>query len=317
MTEIPVYDSKGIHINTIHISEDLEYINGRVSKGENFYYKGVGVPYKFHHIYPDDMTDEYNFMQQSDVFYLGNVVSKRSYLGKYGIFQEKHQPHFTDWIGACGIKELNIFENLYDENKFEYNAIEAIEYVTIDEQHQQYYLKVLYPGGRTEYLNSPSSKSLRELLDYMIQSNWNFPWDKNSISDLNGEAKVTDVADLFYSKELYHKIGSVYSILYSLANNNMQEYLNFCSYNNLNHPNQMGFIFNTLSLLSMNKVDVKHLYNGSPLDVYKNIVRNYLIIGKNCGFCGVGSCKGRKDANQSYGEEIRETYIKQIESTFQ
>jgi hypothetical protein len=316
MTEIPIYNTEGTQVNSIVLTEDVQYVNGRVSKGSEYYYKGVGVPYELHHVFPEDMTGDYEFIESSDVFYLGNMVKKKKYEGKFGIFQEKHQPHFTDWIGACGIKELNIFENLYDENRFEYNAIEAIEYVTIDETSQQYYLKVQYPGGRTEYLDNPSHIELRELLDYMIQSHWNFPWDKNSISDLTIGAKVTDVADLFYSKEITHKIGSIYSILYSLAGGNYNEYLDFCRFNNLRHTNQMGFVFNTLSLLSMNGVDVKHFYTGSPLDVYKNVVRNYLVIGKNCGFCGVGSCKGRTDSNQSFGEEIRQTYIQQIENTF-
>jgi len=316
MTEIPIYDSNGNQINAITLPEDVNYVNGRVAKGKEYYYKGVGVPYQLHHIFPEDMNDDYDLLSVSDVFYLGNMVTKKCYRGKFGIFQEKHQPHFTDWIGACGIKELNIFENLYDENGFERNAVTAMEYVTIDETDQQYYLKVLYPFGRTEYLDNPCPIELRELLDYMIQSNWNFPWDKNSISDLTIGAKVTDVADLFYSKELQHKIGSVYSILYSLANNDYKEYLNFCAYNNLKHTHQMDFIFNTLSIIASNGVSVKQLYNGSPVDIYKHVVRNYLVVGKNCGFCGVGSCKGRKDANQSYGEEIRQTYIKQIEQAF-
>jgi hypothetical protein len=311
MTEIAIYNSNGIQINSIVIPESLEYINGRVSKGQKYYYKGIGVPYKNHFIPKDEMTDDYIFLSESDVFYLGNIVSKPTYQNKFGIFQEKYQPHFTDWIGSCGIKELNIFENLYDEKKFEMNGIEVFGYEIIDELHQQYFLKVDYIDGRQSYLDNPNPKGLRNLIDYMIQNDWNFPWDKNSITDISSKSNITDVADIFNSNELMHKIGSIYSILYSLYNANKSEYFNFCKHNNLKHINIMSFIFNTIALLEMNNLNLKYLYkNKNPMDVYKDIILNYLIMGKNCGFCGVGSCKTRIDPNLSYGEFIKNEYIK-------
>ncbi len=307
---VPIFDNKGNQINSITIKENLEYVNGRVSKGEKYYYKGVGVPYKSHHIYFDDSTEDYDILGRSPIFYLGNKVSKKCYQGKSGIFQEKHQPHFTDWIGACGIKELNIFENLYDEGGFEFTAIEALEYQIIDEDNQQYYLKVDYPYGRLGYISNPNPKDLRNLIDYMIQNDWNFPWDKNSISDISHNSKVTDVADLFKSSELSYKIGTVYSVFYSLYNKNKELYYDFCKVNNMTHDNSMSFIFNSLYILYINGVDILPLYKQTPIETYKNIILNYLIVGRNCGFCGVGSCKGRKDTNQSYGEEIRDEYIR-------
>jgi hypothetical protein len=95
-----------------------------------------------------------------------------------------------------------------------------------------------------------------------------------------------------------------------LFNENKKEYYNFCNDNNITHQNSMSFIFNSLYILSSNGVDILSLYKKTPIETYKNIVLNYLVVGKNCGFCGVGSCKGRKDSNQSYGEEIREEYIR-------
>ena len=308
--DIPIFDPKGIQVDSIHINENLEYVNGRVSKGESHYYKGVGIPYVNHCIYPDDMTSEYDLYGQSPIFYLGYDVSKKYYQNKTGIFQEKYQPHFTDWIGACGIKELNIFENLYDEGGFEFNAVDVLEYQTIDEENQQYYLKVNYPDGRKDYFSNPNPGDLRKLIDYMIQTDWNFPWDKNSLSDISSTSKITDVADIFKSSDISHKIGTVYSVLYSLYTANQNEYYNFCAVNNLNHQNSMSFIFNSLYILSSNGIDVMPLYRETPLETYKNIVINYLVIGKNCGFCGVGSCKGKKDSNQSYGEEIRDEYVR-------
>ena len=309
---ILVHDKKGSIVNSIELNDTIEYVDGRVCKGNKSYYKGVGIPYEYHHIQPEEMSDEYDLIEKSDIFYIGNCVSKKVFSGKTGIFQEKYQSHFTDWIGACGIKELNILENLYDEGRFEMSAIEVFGYETIDKDNQQYYLSVDYPDGRINYVNAPNSVELRNLLDYMIQNDWNFPWDKDSISDINSKSKVTDVADLFRSDELKHKIGSVYSVLYSLYKTDKNLYLDFCNVNKIPHYGQISFVINTLTLLAYNKVDVRSLYEKTPIATYKNIVKNYIIPGKNCGFCGVGSCKRREDENLSYGEYIMREYSKKF-----
>lgn len=310
--DILVHDKKGSIVNSIELNDTIEYVDGRVCKGNKSYYKGVGIPYEYHHIQPEEMSDEYDLIEKSDIFYIGNCVSKKVFSGKTGIFQEKYQSHFTDWIGACGIKELNILENLYDEGRFEMSAIEVFGYETIDKDNQQYYLSVDYPDGRINYVNDPNAVELRNLLDYMIQNDWNFPWDKDSISDINSKSKVTDVADLFRSDELKHKIGSVYSVLYSLYKTDKNLYLDFCNVNKIPHYGQISFVINTLTLLAYNKVDVRSLYEKTPIATYKNIVKNYIIPGKNCGFCGVGSCKRREDENLSYGEYIMREYSKKF-----
>jgi len=310
---INVYDKSGNVVNKIDLNDSIEFVDGRVYKGDKCYYKGVGIPYQFHHIHPSDMSDEYDYITTCDVFYIGNLVSKKSFVGKTGVFQEKYQTHFTDWIGACGVKELNIFENLYDENGFEMTAVEVLGYETIDKENEQYYLKVDYPDGRENYLTNPNPKELRVLVDYMIQNDWNFPWDKNCISDINFKSKITDVADIFKSAEISHKIGTVYSILHSLYQNDKTAYLRFCEANSLMHSGRISFVLNTITLLYYNNVDITGLYKNTPVDTYKNVIYNYLITGKNCGFCGVGSCKGRLDSNQSYGEEIRQEYIRRAQ----
>lgn len=313
MTDIPVYDKNGIQVDSIFIKEDIEYVEGRVSKSNTCYYKGIGIPYRTHNILDENLNKNYGFVEKSSVFYIGNVVSKKSFQNKTGIFQEKFQPQFTDWIGCCGIKELNILENLYDENKFEKNSIDVLGYETVNEQEQQYYLKVQYSCERKSYTKYPNPLKLRELIDYMVQTNWNFPWDKNSITDISKNGLVTDVADIFYSQELIHKIGTVYSILYSLGNFDQKLYDNFCNHNGLRNISTMDYIFNTIYLLSINGVNISSLIeNKNPKQIYEDIVKNYLIMGKNCGFCGVGSCKNKKDSNQSYGEVIRNEYVERV-----
>lgn len=314
MTEIPIYNQKGIQVNSIHLNEDIEYVNGRVCKSNTCYYKGIGIPYETHNIPDELLNDDYDFIRKSDVFYVGNVVSKKCYQGKIGIFQERFQPQFTDWIGACGIKELNILEHLYDENNFDRSSIEVLGYETIDEELQQYYLKVQYSCDRKSYYEYPNPLKLKELLDYMISANWNFPWDKDSTADISTNGLVTDVADIFYSNQLIHKVGTVYSVLYSLGTKSQKLYNQFCEASGLRNVNDMDYIFNTIFLLASNNVDTSSLMNMSDSkEIYKNVVKNYLIQGKNCGFCGVGSCLKSKDINQSYGEYIREEYIKRVD----
>lgn len=314
MTEIPIYDSEGTQVNSITINESIEYVNGRVCKSDTCYYKGIGIPYTSHNILDECLTDEYEFIEKSTVFYVGNVVSKKCYQNKTGIFQERFQPQFTDWIGSCGIKELNILENLYDEHKFEKNSIEVLGYETIDEDAQQYYLKVQYSCGRKSYSTYPNPLKLRELLDYMIQTNWNFPWDKDAVADVSTTGLVTDVADIFYSTELMHKVGTVYSVLYSLGTKSQKLYNDFCNATGLRNVNDMDYIFNTIFILASNNIDTSPLMSvGDSKEIYRNTVKNFLIQGKNCGFCGVGSCLKREDINQSYGEYIREEYIKRVD----
>ena len=94
--DISVYDKNGDVVDCISVNDTIEYVDGRVSKGEKYYYKGLGVPYVQHHIQPEDMTGGYDLIDVCDVFYIGNVVSKKVFSGKTGIFQEKYQTHFTD-----------------------------------------------------------------------------------------------------------------------------------------------------------------------------------------------------------------------------
>lgn len=307
--EIFVYNETGQVVDSVIINDTIEYIDGRVSRGHKSYYKGLGVPYNGHHILPENMSNEYDLLGVSDVFYIGNVVSKKVFSGKTGIFQEKYQDHFTDWIGSCGIKELNILENLYDECGFDMSDVDVLGYYPIDEKNQQYYLEVNYPNKRKNYLSNPDSNNLRILLDYMLENDWNFPWDKNSISDISSNSRVTDVADIFKSNSLSHKIGTVYSVLYSLYKSDSNLYIDFCEKNNLMHYNNISFVINTLTLLQYNNIDTLFLYEKTPKDTYKKIILEYLIIGKNCGFCGVGSCKRKNDDNLSYGESIKNQYI--------
>jgi hypothetical protein len=303
MTIFPIYDSLGVQINELSIDDDIQHINGRVSKGNKCYYKGVGVPYRYHTMLEFD--DQYDVIQKTDIFYLGYQVVKKCFEGKTGIFQERFQPFFPDFIGTCSVKEGTIVLN---STIFERSSVEVLDYVLYDTENVQSYYMLDYKCGRQSYLtNDGNPVKLRELLDYMIQNNWNFLWDKGAISDVSPEGLVSDVADLFISNELSHRIGTVYCILHSLMKLNPEKYMEFLQANNLMHYDSRSLIFNAVEILHLNGVDVSELFAYDTINKnYKNIVMNYLIVGKNCAYC---AC----DLYKNNGEKIKDQYVEMIE----
>jgi len=307
MTSIPIYNTEGIVVNTINIDDNIiPPLEGRVSKGDKVYYKGLGVNYSQHHIDKKLFEPEvYDFVRKSDIFYLGYVVKRKNFIDKFGIFQETFQPMFTDHIGTCGVKELSIIENSLF---FEKTSAEVIKSVRYDTENNQYYFVMNYTCGRRRYVDEGDPIKLRELLDYTLSSNWNFIWDKNSITDISYNGLVTDVGELFISDSLENKLGSVYSVLYSLGKHNFDLYLDFCRINGLVHINDKSYIYNSVDILNQSGVDTTEMMaHDNPDDNYKQIVLNYLLTGRNCGHCSL----------VDVGEQIKEAYINRVKAVFE
>lgn len=305
MTIVPIYDNKGLQIDQLNIDDDIQYIDGRVSRGKNCYYKGVGTKYNTQCMI--DVTDEYEVISKSDIFYVGYNVVKKCFVDKFGIFQERYQHFFPDFIGACSVKEGPIVLN---STIFEKSSVDVIDYIEFDKENHQSYYKLNYKCNRKTYLNEGKPKNLRELIDYTIKNDWNFLWDKTSIRDISAKGLVTDVADLFVSNELHHKVGSVYSILYSLGRLNNKKYLEFLRYNNLPHIDDRSFVFNAIKLLTMNGIDVSMLvpYQNAT-QVYQHVILNYIVNGKNCAYC---AC----DMFAPYGEHVKNQYVENAKKQF-
>lgn len=307
MTSIPIYNTEGIVVNTINIDDNIiPPLEGRVSKGDKVYYKGLGVNYSQHHIDKKLFEPEvYDFVRKSDIFYLGYVVKRKNFIDKFGIFQETFQPMFTDHIGTCGVKELSIIENSLF---FEKTSAEVIKSVRYDTENNQYYFVMNYTCGRRRYVDEGDPIKLRELLDYTLSSNWNFIWDKNSITDISYNGLVTDVGELFISDSLENKLGSVYSVLYSLGKHNFDLYLDFCRINGLVHINDKSYIYNSVDILNQSGVDTTEMMaHDNPDDNYKQIVLNYLLTGRNCGHCSL----------VDVAEQIKEAYINRVKAVFE
>jgi hypothetical protein len=303
MTIVPIHDDKGNEVDRLDIDDNLEFLAGRVTKGDKYFYKGLGVKYKCHVLPPIEdpkQLDGYTIVDNNlKVFYLGPLVSKDCFAGKYGIFREIYQPQFTDFIGTCGVKELSIIEN---SEEFERSSAQIIKAVNYDTEFNQYYFKIDYKCKRVKYKENGEPLELYALLEYMVKTDWNFVWDKNAIGDVSYNGLVTDVGDLFKSRTLSNKLGTVYAALYSLSTNNYYKYMEFISKQRLFHDSRMAYVFNSVALLERFGVDTREFYvSNDRVENYKHIVLNYLVSGRNCGDC----------CFISVGDEIREQYISQ------
>lgn len=296
-TVINVYDKAGLVVDQIEIDDDITLTSERVSKGKEYYYKGVGVKYFRHHIADPDIL-EYNILEKSSVPYLGWAVVKNSFVDKEGIFQELYQPHMASFIGACDATELGMIEN---SMFFERSSVKVVNSYNFDKFNQQYYFKLIYDCDRKKYLDYGDPVKLNDLLHYMIPTGWNFVWDKTSIRDISFDGRVTDVADIYHSNQLSATLGSVYSVLYSLGNLDNKKYKEFLDVAGLTHENRMSYVINAIKLISHHR-DVSELTNSS----YENVVLNYLVNGKNCGDC----------CNLGLGYDIRKAYIQSTRKAF-
>jgi hypothetical protein len=281
MYTVNVYDNQGKVVNQLAVNDEIHFVGGRVSFGSKCYYKGLGLPYKSHFMKSFD-ANEYDLIEKTDIFYLGSEVSKKCFQNKFGIFQEKYQPQFEDYIGSCGVKELDIIGHSVECEKSSVRVLKSHQY---DRENNQYYFELEYKCNRIGYIQEGEPNKLYELLEYMMKENWNFIWDKNTITDISYNGLITDVGDIFQSSQLSAKLGTIYSVLYSLFHNDKEKFNTFLQYCGLEHVTAMDFVINSLQLLYTFDIDISEIVKNSDKDTYINAVTNYLIVGKNCGDC--------------------------------
>ena len=81
-----------------------------------------------------------------------------------------------------------------------------MEVINYDAVNKQYYFKMDYKCKRKSYVQDDGNpQKLQDLLEYMLESDWNFLWDKGAINDITPEGLVSDV-DLTYLSQMNYII---------------------------------------------------------------------------------------------------------------
>lgn len=215
---IYIYDSMGYIIDVFSVPLEYTWVEGRFGEASNgVYYKGIGNKYSFHYSFNTPFQSK-----AMDAGYLsnGNRVTNIHLLNKFGIFTIPFSPVFSEYVGGCGSREVNIIKN---SKEFDYSDIEILDKFDIScINHSVYSMRC--KSNRRKFIHEPSVKKLMVLLDYLMSSGWNMPWNKNSVADITPSGTITDVADLFRSDLFLHKVGTIYSIVSSLYRSNFPAY---------------------------------------------------------------------------------------------
>lgn len=204
---VPVYDEDGIQIDEIRLPEKIVPVPRRRcgrSKSQNFY-KGAGIIYQGHYV--NEASSRMMIVSRNTVEYQKYYVVYPKLYQVFGIFTFCHQPIFSDCEGGCGRKEKNIITM---QEKFEFSAInEIVDVINVPiSEHNIYVYRLKEMKG--------SYKDTIQLIEYILTENYNSAWDKNLWNDIMSYGYVRDLADWFESKELHHKLGTIYALLNSL-----------------------------------------------------------------------------------------------------
>ena len=303
MKDIPVWSIEGLLVGKINLPENVEYTSGRVSKGDSgVYYKGVGLPYVMH---PTLNERETGICGRNPVFYSGYDRIAPTFKGKYGVFQDKFQPYFSDFIGTCGPKELKLLRNSVE---FEMSGVRVKDCVEYDTLNSQRYFITEYDCDRRSFLPDGDVGRLLGLLFYMVATDWNIPWDKAGISDISEDSSIFDVADMFRSPHLVHKLGTVYSVLYSLAMYSKPKYLELLHRIGLGEQHSDNTFTVLAAMRFLTDIGVSY-YDMIPPEVeHDNSMLRWFMLGNVLA-------QGRNCAHQEYpeiGEKVREDYRDKI-----
>ena len=276
MTEIPIFEKSGEIVDRVCVNDAVDFVSGRTSKGTSVYYKGLGSLYRGHAGNP---TVHDIIVKDSSIFYYGSELYNPNWAEKFGIFREKYQPFFSDWIGSCGPKEDNIFK----ASIFSRSALRVIAKVEFDPVNKQSYYVLDYTSPRDSFFDGYNLKALVDLLKVLLDENWNMPWDKAAIRDVNSKGYVTDVADMFMSSQPEHQFGTIYSILYSLHEISVDSYVSLVKTLGLAYAGHGDIPFICQLLLSMYRVNIDIPKEISTKgDRYIHLVGNVLLRGRNC-----------------------------------
>lgn len=304
---VNVYDTYGCAVDCFDLPEEMVWVEGRISLGvSGTYYKGCGTRYSYH--FSHDMP--WRPDSQNMLFFPGGIKVVNPYLcNKYGIFLSPHSPAFSELIGGCGLRESALIEN---SRSFGRSDVTVLDKIDIPISGHSIYA-VSYDNNRKHFSDYPKPGKLLELIDYMLDHDWNIPWNKGAISDVTPNGTITDVADLFRSGDVSHKVGTVFSLLSSLYRDNAIAYQEI--------KKVLGFqggiidlgltkrLFNDLfdECIHLTAFVVAKRYPDiiGPLFTYKEIkefILKFVVSGRNFGY-------GEK---KIWGDAMKQAYVQRL-----
>jgi len=290
---VRIFDKEGRVVREIPLPEDIVYVKKRLSKGlrTGLYYKGAGCLYQGHYVL---QTGGYEVIGKADVDYCGWLVVRKEWVGKFGIFQERYQPYFSDWIGGCGKKERRIVKH---SERFGRSGVRVEDVIEIGDEHAIYVVRYLY--SRTGMVKL---EGLMKTLTYALKEDWNFPWDKNVLGDVDDEGCVVDVADLFRAGDLVSKFGTVYAVFYSIMQDGRLKKEFFERYRVELREELLPFaVYAFLRRVGVDISEIGEVRVGRK--DYERLMRDYVIAGK--------SCAGLEDDN--WENIARRYYLEKLE----
>jgi hypothetical protein len=256
----------------VELPERVYWVSGRSGVGESgLWYKGIGTLYEYH---TARNIDGYRVLGSAT--YGGYTVQYVPWVNRFGIFQERMQWYFTEWIGGAGKREEKIVRN---SKEVPLSAVKVVDIIPVMDGHSVYVMEVR--GGKG--ICRDVEKVLK-LLEVMLGEGWNFPWDKGAIRDVNEEGLVTDVADLFKSDDVKHKFGTVYAMLYSMRQLVPEVAKEFERVVGVSLELK-ELPFSCLKVMKRWGHDVSEIYDDKvkwSWDGYRDLVLNVLMEGVNC-----------------------------------
>lgn len=296
---IPVYNAMGQKEHEIFLPETITPLRSKRGgfSDSGLYYKGAGIRYRSHLV--NDCRPETKLLSKTNIIYEKYAVCYPKLVGRFGIFQFPHQEVFSDREGGCGKKEMRLAEN---QKNFERSAIEEITDVipTGIEDHNIFVYRL--KKVKSEPLD------IINLIEYVLQENYNTAWDKNLRSDIYSYSYIRDVADWFISEKLCHKLGTVYALLNAVYNEDVYWYSMLLK-ETLDTYNCEKILILYFSALLVNKycpelfaVPEYDIHDVTP-ELMGNLFR-LLFLGKAC--CHL--------ENEAQWEWVREYYNARIEN---
>jgi hypothetical protein len=276
VSKVQVFDRQLKCIEEVELPERVYWVSGRSGIGESgLWYKGIGTSYSKHTALEPNKKD--TILSKSTVLYGGYEVQYRNWVNRFGIFNDRMQWYFSEWIGGAGKRESKIVEN---SQKFSKSAVKVVDVISVIDDHFVYVMEI--EGNKWSV---DSVDKVVEVLKTMLEEGWNFYWDKGSIRDMNANGLVTDVADLFYSEDIKHKFGTVYSVVYSMKQLNKAIASDFEKRMNV-VLDVKNIPFACLKVMKELGCDISGVYDRNTFECnwedYKRLILDVLMEGRNC-----------------------------------